>query len=341
LAVPILAPGVAVGDNRYELLDYLGSGNFGEVWHARDRDLQEDVAVKLFKATVLFDDVVDEARLQNLSRHDSVVRVHNVVIQGPIPFIVMEHLTLGSVEDRLRADRVSMGEAVRWVRNLLDGLHHAHSRGVIHRDVKPANLLLRPNGTAALSDFGLAEETVRRLMRLQYVPHLAPELIAGAPSSAQTDIWAAACTLYRLLTGRYPFNSVAESQAGVFEPAQRLNPQVPIRLQRVIERGLAVDPADRFANVPAMIAAVAGCGVRYSWERVPGRPDAWRWVDGPHGVIEVELRAGRRGGFEVYGTRDLGSGPRRFCNPVFNSEARARRELRRVLLQGVAGEKPH
>jgi serine/threonine-protein kinase len=247
---------------------------------------------------------------------------------------------MGSAEDRLDNGQVSTVEAVRWVRNLLDGLHHAHSRGVIHRDVKPANLLLRPNGTSALSDFGLAEETVRRLMRLQYVPHCAPELMAGAPSSAHTDIWASGCTLYRLLTGRYPFSSVAESQAGLFEPAHHLNPQIPIRLHRVIERALSVNPADRFASAPAMIAPLAICGVRYSWERIPGRTNAWRWTDGPHGVIEVEIRPAKRGGFEVYGTRDLGSGPRRFCNPVFNTEGQARHHLRRLLLRGVAGDKP-
>jgi serine/threonine-protein kinase len=330
-----------VGDGRYQLIDYLGSGAFGEVWHARDRDLDEDVAVKLFQPAVLFDAVVDEARLQHLSRHEHVVRVLNVVVQGPIPFIVMDHLPLGSSEAHLTGGHVAMVEAVRWVRNLLDAMQHAHTRGVIHRDVKPANLLLRANGTAALSDFGLAEETVRRLMRAQYVPHAAPELLGGGASSAQSDIWACGCTQYRLLTGRYPFATRAESIAGRFEPAHRINPQVPIRLDRVIERALAVDPANRYPTAMDMTAALALCGVRYSWVRVPGSADAWRWTDGPYGVIEVDMRPLRRGGFEIYGTRDRGSGPRRFCNPVFNSEARARQELRRVLLQGVAGDKPH
>jgi eukaryotic-like serine/threonine-protein kinase len=332
--------GGAVGDGRYQLLDYLGSGNFGEVWHARDRDFEDDVAIKLFQPAVLFDDVVAEARLQNLSRHEFVVRVLNVVIQGPIPFIVMEHLALGSAEARLVSNQVSLVESVRWIRNLLDGLYHAHSRGVIHRDVKPANMLLKANGTAALSDFGLAEETIRRLIRERYVPHAAPELFGGAPSSVQTDLWAAGCTLYRLLTGTHPFTTVGAIQRGTFVPAHQLNPQVPLRLDRTIASALEVNTARRFQTAPDMIASVAGCGVRYSWEAVPGRPDAWRWIGGPHGHIQVELRTTRQGGFEIYGTRDRGSGPRRFLRPTFNSEARARQALRRLLLQGVAGDNP-
>lgn len=111
-----------------------------------------------------------------------------------------------------------MAVTLRWTREALDGLAHAHDEGVVHRDIKPDNLLLDADDRAVLSDFGIAEDTIRELIAVPqvYVPHVAPEVISGAQSSTASDIFAMGCTAYRLLTGERPFADQGATEAGAF-----------------------------------------------------------------------------------------------------------------------------
>src|SRR6266508_2442974 len=224
--------------NRYRLAGHLGNGNFGEVWRGRDVQQDVEVAVKLVAPHVTLDEVLLETQLlTRLRDHERVVTVRNVSIDPPVPFIVMYYLPSGSVEARLESGQVSLVQAVRWTRNALAGLGHAHAMGVLHRDIKPGNLLLDDELRAVLSDFGIAEDTVRNLLANPnvYGVHAAPELLQGLGSSVQTDIFALGCTLYRLATGTYPFASIADIQAWVGpKDAHKLNPQIPLSLTRVL-----------------------------------------------------------------------------------------------------------
>jgi serine/threonine protein kinase len=145
---------------------------------------------------------------------------------------------------------VPYADAVRWTRDALDGLVHAHSLGVLHRDVKPSNLLVGPTGEALLSDFGLAEDTVRSriVSAAVYLAHAAPELYAYAPSSEQTDVWAAGATLYRFVTGSYPFEAgdLVPILKGDYKAPQAINPQVTRCLTTIIRKALEPDPARRY-----------------------------------------------------------------------------------------------
>jgi len=248
--------------------------------------------------------------------------------------MVMEFLPDGSVKDRYASGDANLIDIVRWIRNGLDGLTYAHTQGMIHRDFKPANLMLTPNGTAKLSDFGIAEDTIKgQAVKKLYGALWAPELIQGGLSSIQTDIWAVGCTLYFLLTGTYPFGSPVnptEVLAGQFAPIHGTNPQVPMSIVRVVDRALAVDTGSRYPTAWAMLSDLLTCAVHRAWRRVadPTVVESWETCD-----ARVQLRgtvtARKRGGFDVVVKRRTPTG------------YRALPSRRRVQTEGIARRKLH
>jgi len=332
--------------NRYRLVRHLGNGNFGEVWRGRDTQQDVEVAVKLVAPYVTLDEVLLETQLlARLRDHDRVVTVRNVSIEPPVPFIVMDYLANGSVEVRLEAGQVSLVQAVRWTRNALAGLTHAHALGVLHRDIKPGNLLLDAEERAALSDFGIAEDTIlgRLANPATYGLHAAPELLQGQGSSVQTDIFAIGCTLYRLLTGTYPFASIDDIRNGD-QPANvhTLNPQIPLSLRNVVRTSLALSPDERYADARRMSEALGRCGIRNSWIRVddPAAIDAWS-AETSDGVYDLRVtRRPRVGDFELRVRLDRGARPRQVLLTHHPSQARALQARRTALVQVVEGRRP-
>jgi serine/threonine-protein kinase len=332
--------------NRYRRAEHLGNGSFGEVWRGRDLQQDVEVAIKLIGPHVTLDEVLLETQLlTRLRDHERVVTIWNVSIAPPIPFIVMDYLPNGSVEARLDAGQVSLVEAVRWTRNALAGLAHAHAMGVLHRDIKPGNLLLDNEERAVLSDFGIAEDTIRGLLAnpALYGIHAAPELLHNQPSSVQTDIFALGCTLYRLLTGEYPFASIDEIRAGA-EPVDvhKLNPQIPLSLRNVVRTALAPDPADRFPDARRMNEAIGSCEIRNSWVRVNDADAIEAWsTDTGDGLYDLRVTARQRAGdFELRVRLDRGAGPRQVLATRHSSRARALQARRTALVQVVEGKRP-
>jgi eukaryotic-like serine/threonine-protein kinase len=333
-------------DGRYLLVAHLGNGNFGEVWQARDLWQDAEVALKLIGPHVTLDEVLLEVQLlTRLREHDLVVTIRNVQIAPPVPYIVMDYLPAGSVEACAAAGGVSLVEAVRWTRNALAGLAHAHSLGVLHRDIKPGNLLVDDQDRAVLSDFGIAEDTIRGLLANPnvYGLHAAPELLQGQGSSVQTDIFAIGCTFYRLLTGVYPFATIADIEAGVApEDVHRLNPQIPLAVRNVARSAIAPAPADRYADARQMREDLGDASVANSWTRVPD-PDTiemWR-ATAPEGVYELRVtRRPRAGDYEVLLRLDQGSGLRQIKRDTYDTQPRALQGRRTLLVQVVQGERP-
>lgn len=323
---------------RYPLVRSLGSGSFGEVWLAQDVFQGDQVAIKLLGPHVHLDAALLEAQvLTRLRLHERVVTIRNIELSPPVPFIAMDYMPGGSVGDRLHAGHVSPLEAVRWTREGLDGLAHAHDEHVLHRDLKPDNLLLDANGRAVLSDFGIAEDTMRNLLVVPhvYVPHMAPELLTGAASSRASDIFAMGCTLYRLLTGNLPFATPTDAATGTVAPAHRINQQIPMSVTRVVARALAVDPADRYEDAREMLGALMNCDVSYCWTRAdrPGDLETWSAV-GADGEYVLRVAQRTRGDFLVAVTRDMGNGARHVYKETFHRRSDAERQ-RRSLLVGV------
>jgi serine/threonine protein kinase len=257
----------------------------------------------------------------------------------------MDYLPNGSVEARLNAGSVSIVDAVRWTRNVLAGLGHAHALGVLHRDIKPGNLLIDSEGRAVLSDFGIAEDTIRNLLANPniYGVHAAPELLHGHGSSVQTDIFAIGCTLYRLLTGTYPFASIADIQASV-QPrdVHKLNPQIPLSLRNVVRKALACDPADRYRDARRMSEELGDCGIRNSWTPIadPAAVEVWQ-AQTPGGLYELRVVARPRvGGFDVIARLDQGTGLRQVMRQHYGTQARALQARRTALVRVVEGQRP-
>jgi serine/threonine-protein kinase len=320
----------------YSPVRLLGSGNFGEVWLMKDLLLEEEVAVKLLAPHVEFNEALLEVQLMNrLRAHQRVVTVRHKELGGPLPFIVMDYERGGSVGDRLEAGTVSMVDALRWTREGLDGLAHAHDEGVLHRDLKPNNFLLDAEDRALVSDFGIAEDTIRGLIAAPqiYVPHAAPELLSGSQSTRASDIFAMGCTQYRLLTGDRPFADRAAIEAGVFTAVHRLNPQVPLAVSRIIEKALSPDPDDRYDDAREMLGALTACAVTCSWSKADQEGDLETWfLDGHDGEYILRLQEKRGGAFVVRVTRDKGSGHRKWFEERFDRRAAAERVRRKILL---------
>ncbi|WP_309031654.1 protein kinase domain-containing protein [Streptomyces alfalfae] len=272
---------------RYELLAPIGAGGMGQVWRARDRSLGREVAVKVFVPSDAADE--DEQR-QLLARFrqearaaaslDSpyIVAVHDHGEDGGTPYLVMALVPGRSLDRVLREDvRVPVADALRWAADVCRALRAAHSAGIVHRDIKPGNVMIAPDGTAKVVDFGIAVflegvadgSRLTRTGQLPFgsVPYLAPERFRQEPGDGRTDLYALGCVLYELLVGRPPFTG---SAAGVMyhhvhdaplRPSAA-RPEVTRPVERLVLDLLAKDPADRPADAAAVLerieAATAG-----------------------------------------------------------------------------------
>jgi serine/threonine-protein kinase len=267
------------------------------------------------------------------------VTIRDVELQPPRPFIVMDYLPNGSVGARLERGEVTVLDAVRWTREALDGLAHAHALGVMHRDIKPTNLLIDETGGAVLSDFGLAEDTVRRrIVHADYLygAHAAPELRAGGLTTPASDCFALGCTAYRLLSSEYPYADKRAAAAGDHVPVHEHNPQIPNSLSKFVSKALAPRPDDRFASAHEMRGAVLKCSVFGSWTKVSELPNE-RWVATNEDASYELSIAPSKHGYMLLVRRDLGKGFRHLTREEARSPAKlsqARRRLLRKLVEG-------
>jgi serine/threonine-protein kinase len=242
----------------------------GEVYRATDSVLSRAVAVKLLSDRYALQ---DEARARfrreataaaRLSSAPNVVTVFDVAEHRGRPLIVMEYLEGGSVYDRLRNGRVPREQALTWLEQAASALDRAHTNGVVHRDVKPANLLLDRDGNVHVSDFGIASTTGDDTLTapgtvLGTAGYLAPEQARGEPTSAASDRYALGVVAFELLTGRRPYvgdtpttEAFAHLHADV-PSATALDPTLPTRVDAVFRHALAKDPADRPATAQELV----------------------------------------------------------------------------------------
>jgi eukaryotic-like serine/threonine-protein kinase len=261
-----------LGD-RYELGALLGAGGMARVVLAHDRLLDREVAVKLLRSTpdpVARERFVREARTAARLRHPDAVLVYDAGEHEGQPYIVMELVegeTLGDLLDR--EERLDVEVAVAITLGVLDVLAAAHDQGLIHRDVKPGNVLLPAEGGIKLADFGIAkamDEATAGLTATGAVmgtaTYLAPELVEGAASSPASDVYSVGCLLYAMLTGQPPFtgdNAVAIAYAQRHTPVTPIEahrPEVPEDLRSVLRRALEKDPSRRYVDAAAMKAAL-------------------------------------------------------------------------------------
>ncbi len=252
----------ATDDSRYELGRKLGEGGMGCVYEATDQVLGRKVAIKLLPEQITArgsarDLFAREAKAAAALTHPNIVVVYDFGVLGGRPFLSMELVDGGSVADRLdeHPSGLPFAEVISIARDLLAGLQFAHRQRIVHRDVKPANILLSADGTAKLTDFGIAKiiDTQRDITTLVAgtPPYMAPEQLAGKGICTRTDLFAVGVTLYQLVTGRLPFEGVERNEPPA--PPSVYRADTPSVLESVILACLKKDKRDRPSGCAAVL----------------------------------------------------------------------------------------
>ncbi|MPZ72215.1 MAG: Stk1 family PASTA domain-containing Ser/Thr kinase [Nitriliruptorales bacterium] len=249
---------------RYALQGLLGQGGMADVELAHDRVLDRQVAVKILHSRYADDPSFlerfkREARAAASLNHPNMVAVYDTGEQDARPFIVMEYVAGRSLRDVLRREGVLPQRAAEIAGSAALALHYAHERGLIHRDVKPANIMISNEGQVKVTDFGIARavnaETVTQTAAVfGTAAYIAPEQAQGLPVDARTDVYSLGVVLYEMLTGRQPFSAdsaVALAYKHVSEDPVRptqINAEIPPALEAVVMRAMAKNPDNRYPN---------------------------------------------------------------------------------------------
>jgi serine/threonine-protein kinase len=269
-----LKPGDQVRD--YILEQRIGAGGVGEVWRARHIRLNKPVAIKLILPHLCQDEnvysrFVQEAIATANLEHPHIISVHDFFSVGDDAFLVMSFIEGGSVQDRIKKrGRLSPAETLHIARGILDALDFAHQKGIVHRDVKPSNILLSPDLHAYLVDFGIAlvlgkTRITRFGANIGTPDYMSPEQIRGEPLDHRTDVYSFGCVLYEMLTGHTPFRRSEDDTE--FTLMERHMNEAPVSMrsvesavneetEAVVMRALAKDRDRRFAGCADMAKAL-------------------------------------------------------------------------------------
>lgn len=263
-----------------EFLRLLGEGGMGSVFLARQRTMDRLVAVKLLQPK-LYNHPNAAARLKEEIRsaaklhHPNIVLAYSAETFNGHPLFVMEYVPGASLMQYLkRAGSLPIQECCEYVRQAAIGLQHAHESGVVHRDVKPQNLILTPQGTIKVLDFGLAIAVDRDAAKtgqgvvMGTADYIAPEQATNSSAAdARSDIYSLGCTLYRALTGQVPFpdatpsEKIARHVGWQPKPVRDYRPEIPIGLASVVQKMMHKEPASRYQSAQAVAEALAPFGV--------------------------------------------------------------------------------
>lgn len=259
---------------RYRNPELIARGGMGEVYRAEDAHLARVVAIKLLSGRFADNDAIrgrftrEGLAVARLSHAPNTVTIFDVGEHDGRPYIVMEYLPGGSLADRLERDGAQpVGRSLDWLGQAAAALDAAHANGIVHRDVKPANLLLDNDERVKVADFGVASAAdLGSFTEVGTVVgtagYLAPEQARGERAGPASDLYALAVVAFELLTGKRPFereSSTAEAMAHVsapIPPASDSNPSLPPELDDVLARGLAKEPEHRFASAAELVGAL-------------------------------------------------------------------------------------
>ena len=250
-------------DNRYELLERIGIGGMAVVYKGRDHRLNRLVAVKILKEELAQDAEFrrrfhDESHAVAMLSHPNIVAVYDVSHSDELDYIVMELIDGITLKQYMlkRGGKLSWREALHFITQIMKGLSHAHSRGIIHRDIKPHNIMVLRDGSIKVADFGIARLT----STAQSVHYISPEQARGSHIDARSDIYSAGVVLYEMITGRLPY----EGDSPVAVAIQHINsvplspreidPEIPEALEAITMKAMASDVNRRYVSADAMLA---------------------------------------------------------------------------------------
>ena len=261
---------------RYTILETIGRGAMGVVYKARDPLIGRTLAIKTITLSGLLSEgqldefkarFFREAQAAGVLHHSNIVTIHDVGVENGVPFMAMEFVEGTSLAKRLKEEgRLKVEEAVHVVRQVAEGLAYAHERGIVHRDIKPDNILIE-NGTgrAVIADFGVAHVTTSELTRTGEILgtpfFMSPEQVLGDPLDGRSDLFSLGVVFYLMLVGRRPFKGDTISSVcyhivhGQPEPLPQ-DPTIPAPLASVIETMLCKEPAGRYPDGHALVRAL-------------------------------------------------------------------------------------
>lgn len=284
MAMPIAA-GLQLG--RYEIRSHLGAGGMGEVYLARDMQLERTVALKILPAEVAADPqrmqrFAQEARTASALNHPNIITIHEIGEANSTHFIATEFIDGVTLRQRMTNERIRLGEALDVAAQVATALSAAHAAGIAHRDIKPENIMVRHDGYIKVLDFGLAKPTERQAsfvdteaqtkmlvntspgMVMGTVSYMSPEQTRGFALDARTDIWSLGVVLYELVTGRVPFSGETMSDVIVAVldreplPITEYLPDAPVELQRIIRKALRKDREERYQSIKDLLVDLRG-----------------------------------------------------------------------------------
>ena len=285
----MFGPGVQLG-GRYRLDERIGGGGMGEVWRGTDEVLGRTVAVKIMLPALLdepgfVERFRGEARTMATINHPGVVDIYDYSSDTSVAFLVMEYVEGDALSRTLgRVGRLTAARTMALIAQAADALHAAHEKGIVHRDVKPGNLLVRNNGTLVLTDFGIARsEAAGQLTAtgavLGTASYLSPEQAAGQVASAASDVYSLGVVAYQCLAGHRPFEGdspIEIAMKHVREAPRQLPADIPPVVRMIVERALAKDPAARWPSAAALaaVARQAAATLAAGVVTAPGGPGA-------------------------------------------------------------------
>ena len=256
--------------DRYVLEDMIGSGGMAVVYRATDRVTGNDVAVKILKDEFVADEqfrrrFLNESRAISMLRHRNIVSVIDFEFEGNLQYIVMEYIDGITLKDFIRTQKaIPYTIAVKITMQILSALQHAHERGIIHRDIKPQNIMILSDGTIKVMDFGIARiskfETVTMTDKaIGTVYYISPEQARGAHTDEKSHLDSVGVMLYEMLTGALPFDgdtpvsvAIKQIQSTPKEPRQ-INKMIPVGLEQIVRRAMMKTPEKRYASAIDMI----------------------------------------------------------------------------------------
>jgi serine/threonine protein kinase len=248
---------------RYEIEDELGEGGMAVVYLARDPYMQRQVAIKVLAYQLTTDELFQEyfqreAEVIAALEHPCIVPVFDFGRLGNQPYIVMRYMAGGTLKDRLENEKMELSQLARIIGRVAEGLDAAHAQGIIHRDVKPSNILFDTLGEAYLSDFGLAKSLNRSTdetgaMFVGTPEYMSPEQVRDDELDGRSDVYGLGTVLYHALVGQVPYDkgsSMDTARAHITEPVPRVldvRPDLQSVWDEVIGKAMAKDPDDRYA----------------------------------------------------------------------------------------------
>ncbi|MDD5952459.1 MAG: Stk1 family PASTA domain-containing Ser/Thr kinase [Oscillospiraceae bacterium] len=257
-------------DARYEIQELIGVGGMAYVYKAYDIIDDRTVAIKILKEEFLGNQDF-QRRFKNESKaiamldHPNIVKVYSVSFGDRMQYIVMEYIDGITLKEYMdRQQEVSWKEAIHFVSQILKALHHAHENGIIHRDIKPQNIMLLQDGTIKVTDFGIARfsDSETRTMTdkaIGSVHYIAPEQARGDLTDGKTDVYSVGVMLYEMITGQLPFEADNAVSVAIMQlqtepkPPREINPAIPVGLEEITLKAMQKDPQKRYQSAREML----------------------------------------------------------------------------------------